>query len=56
MVDPFRSALALFMIGVGTDDVHAALATDDLAILATAADGWINLHDVSFYFFLVVRA
>jgi hypothetical protein len=38
MVDPFRSALALFMVGVGTNDVDATLATDDLAILATAAD------------------
>jgi hypothetical protein len=56
MGDPFRSALALFVVGVGAHDVDAALATDDLAILAAATDGWINLHDVSFYFFLVVRA
>src|SRR5688572_26636495 len=50
MVDPLRSALTLLVVGVGTDDVHAALAADDLAILAAAADGWIDLHDVSFYF------
>jgi hypothetical protein len=50
MVDPFRSALALFVIGVGTDDVHATLAADDLAILAATTDGWVNLHSVSFNF------
>jgi len=44
------------MVGVGADDVDTALAADDLAILAAATDGWVNLHGVSFNSFLVKRA
>lgn len=42
------------MVRVGANDVHAALAADDLAIFATATDGWMNLHSVSFNLFLYV--
>jgi hypothetical protein len=48
MASPLQSALALFVVRVGANDVHAALAADDLAIFATATDGWMNLHSVSF--------
>ncbi len=44
--------MALLVVGIGTEDVHAALAADDLAIFAAAANGWVNLHGVSFNFFL----
>jgi hypothetical protein len=48
IASPLQSALALFVVRVGANDVHAALAADDLAIFATATDGWMNLHSVSF--------
>jgi hypothetical protein len=43
----FRTGLALdlLVIGVRADDADLALATDDLAVLAAAADGRLDLHD-----------
>ena len=42
------SALALFVAGVGgTDDVDLALAADNLALFADAADAGANLHDLT---------
>jgi hypothetical protein len=38
------SALTLLVVGVGADDANTALATDDLAVLAAAPDGGVDLH------------
>jgi hypothetical protein len=38
------SALTLLVVGVGANDANTALATDDLAVLAAAPDGGVDLH------------
>jgi hypothetical protein len=39
------SALDLLVVRVRADDADLALATDDLAVLAAATDGRLDLHD-----------
>jgi len=43
------SALPLLVAGVLTDDLHATVAADHLALLTDLLDAWSNLH----HFFLV---
>ena len=49
--DPVRgegSALTLLVARVVADDHHAAVATDDLALVADLLDARLNLHEILF--------
>jgi hypothetical protein len=46
LVKKRASALDLLVVRVRADDADLALAADDLAVLATAADGRLDLHGV----------